>query len=90
LKLVLTEESKDFIIAKGTNTEYGARPLRRAIEHLLEDPLAEALLKGDFVGKDTITVRVVEGADKEKKIEFDATGAVTPELVSAAPNEEKR
>jgi ATP-dependent Clp protease ATP-binding subunit ClpC len=89
LKLVLTEESKDFIIAKGTNTEYGARPLRRAIEHLLEDPLAEALLKGDFVGKDTITVRVV-GADADKKIEFDATGTVTPELVSAAPSEEKR
>jgi ATP-dependent Clp protease ATP-binding subunit ClpC len=89
LTLVLTEEAKDFIIAKGTNTEYGARPLRRSIEHLLEDPLAEALLKGDFTGKDTITVRVV-GADADKKIEFDATGAAAPELVSAAPSEEKR
>jgi ATP-dependent Clp protease ATP-binding subunit ClpC len=90
LTLVLTDAAKDFLIEKGSSLEFGARPLRRAIEHLLEDPLAEALLRGDFVGKDTITVRVVDTADKEKKFEFDATGATAPELVSAAPTEEKR
>src|SRR5579883_1743130 len=46
LTLVLTEEAKDFLIEKGTSLEYGARPLRRAIEHYLEDPLAEDLLHG--------------------------------------------
>ncbi len=87
LTLVLTEEAKDFMIEKGTSLEYGARPLRRAIEHHLEDPLAEELLRGAYSGKDTITVRVRED-NGEKKLYFDATGTATPELV-AAGNEAK-
>src|SRR5881398_3085451 len=67
LTLVLTEEAKDLLIERGYSPEFGARPLRRAIEHFLEDPLAEELLKGSFVGKDTITVRVEEGDDKALK-----------------------
>src|SRR5713226_8888099 len=74
LALVLTEEAKDVIIDKGSSLEFGARPLRRAIEHLLEDPLSEELLKGAFQGKDTITVRVQE-IEGEKRLFFDATGA---------------
>src|SRR5579884_1711288 len=82
LTLVLTEEAKDFLIEKGTSLEYGARPLRRAIEHYLEDPLAEDLLHGRFAGKDTVTVRVQEEGG-EKKLFFDATTTATPELVGA-------
>ena len=44
LALVLTEEAKDYLIEKGYSPEFGARPLRRAIEHNIEDPLAESLL----------------------------------------------
>jgi ATP-dependent Clp protease ATP-binding subunit ClpC len=82
LTLVLTEEAKDLLIEKGYSPEFGARPLRRAIEHLLEDPLSEELLKGNFQGKDTVTVRVQE-VDGEKKLFFDATtgNAGTGELV---------
>jgi ATP-dependent Clp protease ATP-binding subunit ClpC len=84
LTLVLTEEAKDLLIERGYSPEFGARPLRRAIEHLLEDPLAEELLKGNFQGKDTITVRVHE-VEGEKKLLFDATqGAAAGELVAAA------
>src|SRR5262249_16231545 len=83
LALVLTDEAKDLIIEKGSSLEFGARPLRRAIEHLVEDPLAEKLLHGAFEGKSTVTVRVVE-EDGEKKLTFEATdGAPTPELVGA-------
>jgi ATP-dependent Clp protease ATP-binding subunit ClpC len=84
LTLVLTEESKDLLIEKGYSPEFGARPLRRAIEHLLEDPLSEELLKGSFQGKDTITVRVQE-AEGDKKLFFDATTGAAPagELVGA-------
>jgi ATP-dependent Clp protease ATP-binding subunit ClpC len=83
LKLVLSDEAKDLLIEKGSSLEFGARPLRRAIEHLLEDPLSEQLLRGDFAGKDTITVRVAE-ADGEKKLAFDSTGnAPAPELAGA-------
>ncbi len=82
LALVLTEEAKEFLIEKGTSLEYGARPLRRAIEHYLEDPLAEDLLHGRFTGKDTVTVRVREEGG-EKKLYFDATSTAAPELVGA-------
>ena len=56
LKLELTDDAKEFIINKGSNTDYGARPLRRAVENYIEDPLAEELLKGEFQGKDKILV----------------------------------
>jgi ATP-dependent Clp protease ATP-binding subunit ClpC len=89
LALVLTDEAKDVVIEKGSSLEFGARPLRRAIEHLLEDPLAEQLLQGVFNGKDTITVRVTE-QDGEKKLFFEATGSQPqPELVGAAEGEAK-
>jgi ATP-dependent Clp protease ATP-binding subunit ClpC len=89
LTLVLTDEAKDLLTDKGYSPEFGARPLRRAIEHLLEDPLSEQLLKGNFQGKDTITVRVQE-EDGEKKLAFDASStAPQPELVAAAPSEGK-
>jgi ATP-dependent Clp protease ATP-binding subunit ClpC len=72
LTLVLSDEAKELLIERGTSLEFGARPLRRAIEHLLEDPLAEQLLHGAFAGKDTIRARVEE-KDGEKKIAFEAT-----------------
>jgi ATP-dependent Clp protease ATP-binding subunit ClpC len=78
LTLVLTEEAKDLLIDKGYSPEFGARPLRRAIEHLLEDPLSEELLKGAFQGKDTVTVRIQE-VEGEKKLNFDATSGPTPQ-----------
>ena len=66
LELVLTDEAKELLIDKGSNPEYGARPLRRAIEHTCEDPLAEELLRGAFEGKDTITVKVARGGRREE------------------------
>lgn len=89
--LVMSEEAKELLIEKGTSLEFGARPLRRAIEHLLEDPLSEELLRGKFEGKDTVTVRVTE-ENGEKKVFFD-TGASTPppqELVGAGAGEENK
>jgi ATP-dependent Clp protease ATP-binding subunit ClpC len=82
LKLVLTDEAKELLIEKGYSPEFGARPLRRAIEHLMEDPLAEKLLQGGFAGKDTITTRVID-KDGEKTLTFEASGNVAPELVGA-------
>jgi ATP-dependent Clp protease ATP-binding subunit ClpC len=82
LTLVMTDEAKDLLIDKGTSLEFGARPLRRAIEHFLEDPMAEDLLRGTFTGKDTITVRTHE-VDGEKKIIFEATATEKTELVAS-------
>ena len=73
LALVLTDESKDLIIKKACkDLDFGARPLRRAIENMIEDPLAEELLKGEFNGMDTITVEVTEVAGK-KQLKFAAS-----------------
>src|SRR5208337_2345896 len=58
LELVLTDDAKDFLIAKGYNPDYGARPLRRAIENMIENPLSEEILRGSFTGKNTIIVEV--------------------------------
>src|SRR4029078_8171263 len=44
LKIELTQEAKEFLIEKGTTTDFGARPLRRAIEHYVEDLLSEDIL----------------------------------------------
>jgi ATP-dependent Clp protease ATP-binding subunit ClpC len=82
LTLMLTDEAKDLLIDRGYSPEFGASPLRRVIEHLLEDPMAEELLRGAFTGKDTLTVRVKE-EDGEKKLSFEATnGTPAPELVT--------
>src|SRR5579884_597120 len=82
LTLVMSDEAKEFLIDKGTSLEYGARPLRRAIEHHLEDPLSEDLLRGSFAGKDTNTVKVHE-VDGEKKLFFESTSTTPHELVAA-------
>ena len=68
LKLVLSDEAKKFVIKKGSNTDFGARPLRRAIEGFIEDPLSEELLKGEFQGKDTVMVDVKVVGDKKQLI----------------------
>ncbi|MEX2122002.1 MAG: ATP-dependent Clp protease ATP-binding subunit [Pirellulales bacterium] len=72
LKLVLTDEAKQFLIKKGSNTDFGARPLRRAIENFVEDPLSEELLKGEFQGKDLINVEVRKVGDA-KQLVFEGT-----------------
>jgi ATP-dependent Clp protease ATP-binding subunit ClpC len=63
LKLELDEKAKDFLVEKGYDPQYGARPMRRSVERFLEDPLAEEILKGSLhegepthvtVGKDKL------------------------------------
>ena len=61
--LELTEDAKSFLIRKGTDLDYGARPLRRAIENYVEDPMSEEILRGEFQGMDMI---VVDGFKNDK------------------------
>jgi len=76
LALNLTDEAKEYLIEKGSNTDFGARPLRRAIENYVEDPLSEELLKGEFQGKDTVVVDVKK-VGEAKQLVFE--GAVAAE-----------
>jgi ATP-dependent Clp protease ATP-binding subunit ClpC len=59
----LTEKAKDFIVEKGYDQAYGARPLKRAIQKYLEDPLAEEIIKSGISEGDVVTVDY----DDEKK-----------------------
>jgi ATP-dependent Clp protease ATP-binding subunit ClpC len=56
IHLEFSPESKVLLIEKGYDEKYGARPLRRAVEHYLEDPLAEAMLRGDVKEGEPIMV----------------------------------
>ena len=70
--LHLTQDAKEFLIKKGTNLDYGARPLRRALENFVEDPLSEELLQGTFTGKNKISVDVKrDDKGKMKHLQFE-------------------
>lgn len=66
ITLALSPEALNLIIKNGYDPQYGARPMRRAIERLLEDPLAESLLRGD-----------VKPGDKIEAVETDGTETLT-------------
>ncbi len=66
ITLALSQEALSLIIKNGYDPQYGARPMRRAIERLLEDPLAESLLRGD-----------VKPGDKIEAVETDGTETLT-------------
>ncbi|MFO0904728.1 MAG: ATP-dependent Clp protease ATP-binding subunit [Pirellulales bacterium] len=79
LKLTLTDDAKEFIIKKGSDLEYGARPLRRAIEQYVEDPLSELLLKGEFDGKDEIVVGAIrDDENKLRRLDFKGVANAPP------------
>ena len=62
INLVLDKKARDFLVEKGHDPEYGARPMRRAVERFMEDPLAEEILRGKLVEGQPIQV----SADEDK------------------------
>jgi ATP-dependent Clp protease ATP-binding subunit ClpC len=80
LHLELNDASKEFLIDKGFNPEFGARPLRRAIEHYIEDPLSEGLLRGKFKGKNLIKITVQD----EDNLRFDGVKSAKKSLKKTA------
>ncbi len=66
ITISLTDDVLDFLIDKGYDQNFGARPLRRAIETYLEDPLSEEILQGKFEGKKHVKAKVQDG-----KLAFD-------------------
>ena len=64
IKLIVRDSVKKFIVEKGTDKKYGARPLRRALQNELEDKLAEAILNGDVKTGEEVVVHI---SNKEVK-----------------------
>src|ERR1017187_4232651 len=77
LKLALDDKAKEFLVEKGYDPQYGARPMRRSVERFLEDPLAEEILKGKLHEGEPILV-TVEG----DKLVFNQTAAAEGALSS--------
>ena len=61
VEIVLTPAATDFLIEKGHDPQFGARPLRRAVEKYLQDPLAEEILRGNIKPSEMVEVSVANG-----------------------------
>ncbi|HEX5247133.1 MAG TPA: ATP-dependent Clp protease ATP-binding subunit [Gaiellaceae bacterium] len=86
----LTEEAKDLLVEKGYDPAMGARPLRRAIQRFIEDPLADYVLGRQLEEGSTVLVGRKAGAEGADGDEVDITfipGEVTPEKVTVPPDE---
>lgn len=60
IELIVTDEAKEFLIDKGYNPDFGARPLRRSIQQYVEDSLAEEILQGNFPKGSVIRMEVAD------------------------------
>ncbi|MHC4563248.1 MAG: ATP-dependent Clp protease ATP-binding subunit [Planctomycetota bacterium] len=83
LELVLNDDAKEFLIDKGYNPDFGARPLRRAIEQNIEDAISEEILRGTYRGKARIVVstkiQTDEDGEETKHLYYEAEGEVSQE-----------
>ena len=77
LQLNLDDKAKDFLVEKGYDPTYGARPMRRSVERFLEDPLAEEILKGSLHEGEPVKVTV-----EENKIVFSQSAPASGALSS--------
>jgi len=77
LRLELDAKAKDFLVEKGYDPQYGARPMRRSVERFLEDPLAEEILKGNLHEGEPIMVTA-----ENDKLVFNQTAAAAGALSS--------
>jgi ATP-dependent Clp protease ATP-binding subunit ClpB len=73
ISIELTDAAKEHLAEVGWDPTYGARPLKRALQRLVENPLALRLLEGEFEEGDTVRVDVEDG-----ELVFDKAGAVEP------------
>ncbi len=73
LTILLNDDARDWLVDKGYDPQFGARPLRRTLQRFVESPLSKRLLRGEFRGGDTVLVTVVPDEDTpdQKRLEFE-------------------
>ncbi len=74
IELEVSEAAKEYLAQEGYDTNFGARPLKRVIQRLVEDPLSEGLLAGEFQEGDTVLSDLEEGEVKLHAVEKTAEG----------------
>ena len=80
MSIELTDAARDFLVKNGTDKIYGARPLRRAIQTYIEDPLAEEMLQGKYAAGDIICVDAQPSEQGEDKLVFAKREGEMPEI----------
>jgi ATP-dependent Clp protease ATP-binding subunit ClpC len=88
LEIHLSAKARQWLAEKGFDAQYGARPLRRAIQRFVENPLSIKLLKGDFVPGDVVMIDAGEGELTFNKPKRKTGRLETPVEVPPAPKEE--
>ena len=92
IDLVVDQDAKNYLIENGTDEKFGARPLRRAIEQYLEDPLSESMLRGQFEDKNKVLVTAPKpkSDDEKHKLTLEAVfeEVAEPEAVGAGHADE--
>ena len=89
-QIQLTDNAKEFIAEKGFDPNFGARPLNRAIQKYLEDPIAEEILKGELKEGDTLEVDFVTDAAEVVVKVIKAEASVAPADKPAKPKRKKK
>jgi len=79
IKLESTEAARDLLAKKGYDPHFGARPLKRTIQRLIEDPLSEGLLAGQFKEGDTVLADVEDGEIKLSVLQSTQEPVPTPQ-----------
>ena len=91
-EIEIDEKAKDFLVKKGWDAQFGARPLKRAIQRYIEDDLAEEIIKADILAGDTIHVTTAKSdvdspAIDDEKIVFEIEKGEASKQLSDAINE---
>ena len=86
IRLDIDNEVIDFVAAKGFDKDYGARPIRRALQTQVEDVLAEAVLAGDVSVGDTVEAGIQTEGDKKKVF----VRRITEPMVESCPKNHKK
>ncbi|MCS6777385.1 MAG: hypothetical protein RMJ43_07330, partial [Chloroherpetonaceae bacterium] len=90
MRLEVSQEVKEFLASEGYDKNMGARPLRRAIQRLIEDPLAEEILRGTFRPGDTIRAEMDGNIITFRRAEpvGDPLGETLPEVLAPSSENE--
>ncbi len=88
-EIELTDEAKDFIAEKGFDSQYGARPLKRAIQKYLEDPMAERIIESGIEAGDTLQVIMDKEAEDIKIKLKKAKKSAKPDSKKSLPSDSK-
>ncbi|NND71155.1 MAG: ATP-dependent Clp protease ATP-binding subunit [Rhodothermales bacterium] len=87
ISIELKPEAKDFLVEKGYDAKFGARPLRRAIQKYVEDPMAEAILATDLGSGDAMTIGVNEDKSELKFVTEKGKNPQEPEVTTRPEDE---